>query len=66
MEAKYPDITVKLTETDGNAFAIISKVCMHLRRAGVPAKEIDKFCEEAMDGDYNHLLRTCIEWVEVE
>jgi hypothetical protein len=63
---KYPDITVALTGRDGNAFSIIGSVSKALRRAGVSAEEIDKFRTEAMSGDYDHVLQTTMDWVEVE
>ena len=66
MEVKYPDITVQLTETDGNAFAILGKVQSALRKAGVPDEERNKFFAEATTGDYDHLLQTCMRWVNVE
>lgn len=64
-EPKYPDIEVQLSGEDGNAFSIIGRVCKAMRRAGVPKDTIDKFTEEATDGDYDHLLQTCMKWVEV-
>lgn len=60
---KYPDIEVKLTESDGNAFAIMGKVQKALRLAGIDKAEIDAYLSEAMSGDYNHLLRTSMSWV---
>jgi hypothetical protein len=63
--AKY-NITVKLTGEDGNAFAILGRVRRALRNAGVPKEEQDKFIKEATSGDYDHLLYTCMEWVDVE
>jgi len=63
---KYPDITVRLVGEDGNAFAILGKVKQALRLAGVSREEQLNFQDEAMAGDYDHLLRTCMEWVEVE
>lgn len=66
MEVKYPSITVKLVGTDGNAFAILGKVKTALRKNDVPEEEIKKFATEAIDGDYDHLLQTCIRWVNVE
>ena len=62
---KYPDIKVKLVGTDGNAFSIIGKVQNALKRAKVPEKEIDEFRKEAMSGDYDNVLITCLKWVEV-
>jgi len=64
-DVKYPDITVQLTGTDGNAFAVIGKVQMALRRARVPQEEVDAFVKEATSGDYNNVLATCMSWVEV-
>lgn len=66
MNVKYPDVTVKLVGEDGNAFSILGKVKNALRRAGVPKTEIDAFLKEAMAGDYDHLLITAMEWVNVK
>lgn len=62
---KYPDIVVQLSGEDGNAFVIIGKVRRALKRADVPKDEIDSFSEEAISGDYDHVLRTCMKWVTV-
>lgn len=64
MGIKYPEIEVTLVGEDGNAFAIIGRVSKALRRAKVEKSEIDLFTKEAMGGDYDHLLRTCMEWVD--
>ena len=63
---KYPDIQVRLVGEDGNAFAILGRVSKALKRAGVDRSDIDKFMAEAMNGDYNHLLRTCMAWVDTD
>lgn len=62
---KYPAVKVKLTGEDGNAFAILARVQRALRRAGVPNGEIESFVAQATRGNYDHLLRTCMEWVDV-
>ena len=50
--------------TDGDAFAIMSKVKSTLVGGG--KKELVKpFLEEAMSSDYDHLLQTCHEYVVV-
>jgi len=59
------NITVKLVGEDGNAFMILGKVSGALKRAGLK-KESDEYLKEAMSGDYNHLLQTTMEYVEVE
>jgi hypothetical protein len=63
--SKYPDVEVELVGQDGNAFLILGKVQKALRRAGVSEEEVKQYYEEATAGDYNHLLRTTMDWVEV-
>lgn len=63
--SKYPDIEVELIGQDGNAFLILGKVQKALREGGVSDEEVKQYYEEATAGDYNHLLRTTMEWVEV-
>ena len=62
---KYPDIHVKLSGRDGNAFFILGTVLRALKQAKVPKEETDAFITEAKSGDYNHLLKTVCEWVDV-
>ncbi|MBI4471440.1 MAG: hypothetical protein HY646_02155 [Acidobacteria bacterium] len=66
MTVKYPQIQVKLTGSDSNAFAVLGSVQHALRKAGVPKPEIDAFIAEATSGDYDHLLATCMKTVEVD
>ena len=62
---KYPEIEVDLVGTDGNAFALIGKVWQALKANGGSKQEIDDFSKEATSGNYNHLLQTCMKWVNV-
>ncbi len=64
-DIKYPDIKVQLTGNDGNAFAIMANVKKALQKANVHPDTIDLFTEEAMSGDYDNLLQTCMRWVTV-
>jgi hypothetical protein len=57
--------TVKLTENDGNAFAVMGQVQRALKKAGYPKEEVEKYLEESMTGDYNHLLQVAMKWVNV-
>lgn len=66
MDVKYPDITVALVGGDSNAFTILGTVTKALRKAGHDKDVIDSFMDEATDGDYDHLLQTCMRWVNVE
>lgn len=66
-KVKYPNITVELTDNDGNAFAILGLVRRAMLQAGVPQSEIAEFMGEATSsGDYDQLLQTCLRWVNVE
>lgn len=64
MTPKYPDIEVQLVGRDGNAMAIMGRVTEALRKNGVSKKEQDEFLEDAMSGDYDHVLQTCMRWVD--
>jgi hypothetical protein len=65
MEIKYPEIKVKLNGTDGNAFAILSRVNEAMRKAHIFEAEREVFYKDATSGDYDHLLQTCMKWVDV-
>lgn len=60
----FPAVTVQLSGLDGNAFAIMGRVRSALQKAKVPKDKITKFLEEAKSGDYDHLLQTCMRWVD--
>ena len=57
---------LKLSGSDGNAFAVIGKARRVAKKAGWSEEEIKNFQDEAMSGDYNNLLRTCAKYFEVE
>jgi len=57
---------LKLTGIDGNAFVILGRAQQVARRAGMPKEIIDEFRNKAMSGDYNNLLRVCMEYFDVE
>lgn len=59
------DAVVELTGKDGNAFLILGLVCRGIRGSNRPELEQD-FMNEAMSGDYDHLLQTCMRYVTVE
>lgn len=62
----YPNVTVKLVGSDGNAFAIISACMAEARKQKIPADEVNRFMDEAMASDYHNLLRTCMKWFNIE
>lgn len=61
----FPEIHVKLVGTDGNAFSVMGKVVSALRKGGVPKERIDQYMNDAMSGDYNHLLAVSMQTVAV-
>lgn len=58
------DAVVQLTGESGNAFAIIGRVHRAILLSNRP-ELANTFMHEATDGDYDHLLRTCMRYVEV-
>jgi len=65
LEIRHPEIEVQLTGTDSNGFLLASRVRSAMSRAGVPEVECVEFFDEALSGDYDHLLQTCMKWVDV-
>lgn len=64
-EPKFPSIQVQLIGEDGNAFMIIGRVRRALRAGGAGPDAEQQFAAEAMAGDYDHVLQTCMKWVTV-
>ena len=56
---------VQLVGEDDNAHSILGRVARALRRAGYTQEEISQYREEAMSGDYDHLLQVTISWCHV-
>ena len=59
------ELTVKLIGKDGNAFAIMGVVSKALKKAGYHDLA-SQYLADATMGDYDHLLRTTMEYVDVE
>jgi len=58
------EIEVQLTGEDGNVFNILGRVSKALKRGG-HADLAEKFWKEATTGDYDHVIQTAMEYVEV-
>jgi len=65
MACDYSHVKVKLVGYSGHAFAIMGVVRRALRKAGASKDEVQAYVDEAMSGDYNHLLQTTMDWVTV-
>ena len=63
---KYPQVTVRLTGEDGNAFSIIGRVAKALRREVGPEAAAEFQTEAFAQPSYDHLLRLAMRTVEVE
>ena len=62
----YPDITVQLTETSGNAFMLIVRVADALKQDGVSREQIREFRTQAFNQpSYDELLTYLAETVNV-
>ena len=64
-EVKYPNVKVRLTGRDGNAFAIMGAVSLALRKANVTKEEIAEYRKESTSGDYDNLLLVAHRWVVI-
>lgn len=60
----YPEVTVPLSDLEGNAFVLIGVTMRQLRRGGVERSEIERFQAAAASGDFDHVLQTIMAWVE--
>ena len=56
---------LKLSDADGNVFFIIARARRIAKKAGWPEAKIDEFTKEAERGNYDHAIKTCIEYFEV-
>jgi protein-arginine kinase activator protein McsA len=63
---KYPHIHVNLIGEDGHASSIISRVQTAMRRGGLTNAEINRFINEAVAKNYDHLILTVLKWVDTD
>lgn len=57
---------LKIIGEDGNAFNILGKATAAARRAKWSKDKITEYQEQAMSGDYNHLLAVTSEYFNVQ
>lgn len=55
---------VELVGEDGNAFSVMGIVQKGLQRAGNDQSVVDNYLEQAMGGDYDHLLAVSMAFIE--
>ena len=64
-QPKYPNINIELVGEDGNAYSIIGRCTLALKRNGL-RDEVEAFRKEATSGDYDNVLRTVLAWFSVD
>ena len=72
-DVRHPDIDVQLSGLSSNAMAltcaVVDAIKEAARRGTITREERDEsireFRAEAYSGDYDHLLQTCMKWVNV-
>lgn len=57
---------LKLVGQDGNAFNILGLAKRDAKKAGWSKEKLDQFMKEAVSGNYDHLLQTCVKYFDVE
>lgn len=57
---------IDLESQDGNAMSLIGAVRRALKRAGNTPEVLTAFSDEAMGGDYDHVLQTCMAYTTPE
>jgi hypothetical protein len=61
----YPNISVRLIGVDNHPTTIVAVLTRGLRDGGIEHDEIDRIVREALSGDYDHVLSTCLKYVRV-
>jgi hypothetical protein len=56
---------LELVGADGNAFNVLGLARRAARKAEWPQEKIDAFLKEAMAGNYDNLLATCMKHFDV-
>ena len=64
-QPKYPEINIELVGEDGNAYSILGRCTLALKRNGL-RDEVEAFRKEATSGDYDNLLRTVLAWFSAD
>jgi hypothetical protein len=61
----FPQIKVDLSGADGNVFNILAACTKEAKIAGLRQDVINDFFVEALSGDYDHAIQTCMKWFDV-
>ena len=62
----FSNITVKLTDHNGNIFSVMSTVIIALKKHNISMSDISKFSNEVLNSNcYNSALNVCFRWVKI-
>jgi hypothetical protein len=64
MTPKFPNIEVDLSNSNGNAVAIMGRTAKALRRGGATPEEVADYRSDAKSGDYDHVIQVTMAWVD--
>ncbi len=56
---------LRLVGSNGNAFSVLGRARKAAKKADWSKAEVDEMMQEAMSGDYDHLLQTMMKHFEV-
>ncbi|HVS08801.1 MAG TPA: hypothetical protein VMS76_02930 [Planctomycetota bacterium] len=65
LQDQRPRPRVRLVGRDGNAFNVLGLALRALREAGWTQEQCDAFVAQATSGDYDHLLGTVMQHLDV-
>ena len=63
-DPRYPEVSVPLSELNGNVYVLTGATSRALLRHGVDVATIETFRAEALSSDYDHALQTIMAWVD--
>lgn len=61
----YPTIRLRLHGSSPHPLMILAAMSEGLRASGVERDEIDRIVVEALSGDFDNILATCLKYVRV-
>ncbi len=57
--------TANLVGVNGNVFSVLGHASKALKKGGWTPPQVEAFMQEAMSGDYDNALRTCMKYLRV-
>ena len=64
--ANLPRPKVDFSDCNGNAISLVQRTIRALSKAGWTKAQCDAFRKEALSGNYDHVIQTCMKYAEVE